>query len=344
VLQNATLLREKLCSVLQHGQCIKTPKSSVAFCDATQAFKETPSPAGQNHSLALTSQEEIKKERKEAAPFAPLTTPVSPDFKKFVDGSMEDQPLGILMNFMQSVWSEEEWLRELPHARSVMEDARCAGYNPYALFLHNHAHYPLKGKNSGLRLRSFAQWAKALSTSTRMLNNYLDCIKNPCDDCRKADYVSWSRDNPMLGVDAIHCACTPPRLVAIGYHCSACLMANKDMELKASPDRLRKDWQQAEIERWDKLTKYDFRQITHEDEQAFKAMRGADGWVAGRLKEMITPKVLSDQVTEPAVWDSKYAQAAILYFLDLGQAVSWEAFSAMVEQIRTLDAETPFPQ
>jgi hypothetical protein len=79
VLQNATLLREKLCSVLIHGQCIKTPKSSVSFCDATQAFKETPLPSAQNDSLALTSQERKKEGRKEV-PFvaALLSTPAVP--------------------------------------------------------------------------------------------------------------------------------------------------------------------------------------------------------------------------------------------------------------------------
>jgi hypothetical protein len=50
MLQNATLLKEKLCSILLHEQCSKTPKSNVAKRDANSG-KYPNSPCGGRNRL-----------------------------------------------------------------------------------------------------------------------------------------------------------------------------------------------------------------------------------------------------------------------------------------------------
>jgi Helix-turn-helix domain len=69
MLQNATLLREKLCSILLHGQCSKTRKSNVAKCDATPS-EETPPSVAETNSSAVTRREGMKEGRNEGASVA----------------------------------------------------------------------------------------------------------------------------------------------------------------------------------------------------------------------------------------------------------------------------------
>jgi hypothetical protein len=57
MLQNATLLKEKLWSILLREQCSKTPKSNVAKRDATQESTPTPPAVAETDSSALTSRE-----------------------------------------------------------------------------------------------------------------------------------------------------------------------------------------------------------------------------------------------------------------------------------------------
>ena len=78
-----------------------------------------------------------------------------------------------LMLMMQGYWTYRDWSSEYPMATAIMDDARADNYNPYALLLHNRSHHPPNDKkHGGLCFRSFAQWLKAMQTSTRSLNDY----------------------------------------------------------------------------------------------------------------------------------------------------------------------------
>jgi hypothetical protein len=227
----------------------------------------------------------------------------------------------------------EEWHTEYILAKVVMANARIEGYNPYAMLLMNRAHYPLRGKNSGLRFRSFLQWNKALAASTRTINEYLECRDKPCELCVKACSNLWTKEHPMLGLDAIHCEFST--VLPLGYQCKVCLMANQGMALEPSKDRLRRDWEEAEAKRKEKLAKFDLGNPATEKVETFRLLRG-EGWPDGCIKAKIGSK--------PPVWQVPHVNAAINFFLQQGRHVGWEEFCLLVEQIKGLDAETPLPE
>lgn len=103
-------------------------------------------------------------------------------------------------------------------------------------------------------------------------------------------------------------------------------------EIWASKCRREADaaWQEAEARREAALATYEFRPVTKEEQAQFKDLRG-DGWEDGILKKRVAEKM----------WDKRYVDAAILCHLKVGEPVSFEAFSYMVDGIRSLDAPTP---
>jgi hypothetical protein len=252
---------------------------------------------------------------------------------------LPDKDLYRLMTLMRKVWREDVWLKELPYAQAILDNARKLRVNPMAMLLWNRCH-----RKGGLVFRSFRQWYGAMtSEAMRATEDYLACVETPCEICQKNNYQSWTQNHPFLGVDAIHCACPEPFALADTFMCHHCLMVNHKGALEPSQEKLRLEWEEAEAKRVEKLARFEFREITDEEQKAFIAMRGEEGWTKGRLKEMTTAKTCNGVVTHPAVWDWKCARAAILWFLKLRQPVSWDNFGILVEQIAELDKPVDEP-
>jgi hypothetical protein len=209
-------------------------------------------------------------------------------------------------------------------------EAHDLGFNPMAMLLWNRCH-----RKGGLILRSFPQWSKALSSeSGRTLEDYLSCRDNPCDICQKNNHESWAQVHPFLGVDAIHCECSNPNVLADAFMCRTCLMVNHEGVLEASEDKLRLKWEEAEANRLKELARFDFHQITNEQRESFKTLRG-DGWANGCVT------IMKDN--DRRIQD-RHTEAAALWFLKLGQNVSWNDFAVLVEQIAELDTPVKPPE
>jgi hypothetical protein len=278
-----------------------------------------------------------KKERREGDMSSEASPPHSvpsqeqeTSFEKFLANELPDRDLCNLMSLMRKVWREDVWLKELPHAQAVLGEAHDLGFNPMAMLLWNRCH-----RKGGLIFRSFPQWAKALSSeSGRTLEDYLSCRDNPCDICQKNNYKSWTQVHPFLGVDAIHCECSNPHVLADAFLCQICLMINREGVLEPSKEKLRAEWEEAEAKRLNKLARFEFRRITVEEADTFKTLR-RDGWTNGCVKLMKERDIrISDRHTE----------AAALWFLKLGQPVSWDDFTVLVEQIADLDTSVEPPE
>lgn len=294
----------------------------------------------------------VKGQRKEGgkeemAPFATLTTPVSPDLKSenscdhegyqsFLDCTMKDLVTWEVMRMMQTYWDEEGWTREVVFAQAIVDEARGLGFNPMAQLLHNRSHHKPTGKHGGLYLRSFQQWHKAI-TAGRILNDYDTCLKNPCDICKEHAYGKWVKDHPMLGVDAIECGCK--NTLSVNYRCNACLMENNGMRLVKSKDLLRVEWQEAEAQRKEKLARFDMRYATQEEYESFKSLLATD-WPSGAIK----PKTTRGPNDEPAEWGLEELHAAALLFLKHGQTVTWDEFEATVNTVKELMTPIPNPE
>jgi hypothetical protein len=161
-------------------------------------------------------------------------------------------------------------------------------------------------KRGNWYIRSCVQYlAAVLSEKDHLLNDYMTHDFDHCKQCKEHSLVSWTKKQEAEQEEAERAA-----------------------------------WVEAENERLEKLGQFEFREPTPEEQKAFIAMRGEEGWTVGKLKERTTPKMWSGVVTHPAAWPWQYASAAILWFLKLGQPVSWESFGILVEQIRELDKPT----
>lgn len=83
MLQNATLLGEKLCCKMLHRQCCKMSKTNVAKCDATIPLDPAPKP-------------QARKEGKKAASLATLATPTVVPAEASAEPSPEAQTLALV--------------------------------------------------------------------------------------------------------------------------------------------------------------------------------------------------------------------------------------------------------
>jgi hypothetical protein len=183
------------------------------------------------------------------------------------------------MNMMQEYWSEEEWLKAYPMSKPLWRTPVGTGITP---MLYCSTIVATILPRAEMEVCISVPSSNGILKSNRTINDYLACMKKPCDDCCRNNYTSWTKEHPMLGVDAIHCECPEPQLLVLGYRCTVCLMANNKMKLEPSTERLQLDWEESDHERRQKLDKFDFTPPTVEKQEVFKNLRG-EGWVDGCL-------------------------------------------------------------
>jgi hypothetical protein len=172
--------------------------------------------------------------------------------------------------------------------------------DPLDVLAWNRAH---PHKKREMHIRTCTQFLAALdSKEDHLLNDYTTHDFGHCKTCSEHKLVSWAQG----------------------------LEAKREAE---AADR----WVEQNNRRLEKLGRFEFRELSKEETEAFLAMRGDEGWVLGRLKEATTPRTWNGIVTHPAELNSKHVSAAILFCLTQNQPISWDGFVALVKQIEDLD-------
>jgi hypothetical protein len=221
-------------------------------------------------------------------------------------GMKSDPELGdwnaavLLVNAIQPIINPRNMRRRLIAAWEILR-LMPVGIDALDVLTWNRAH-----KKGLWYLRSCTQFLAALrSEEDHLLNDYTTDDSEHCKTCKEHKLVSWTT------------------------------LREEQQEREQEAER-KEAMVAAEARRLEELSRYDLREPTQEEADALKPLL-SDGWTEGCVRTMITPRMWSGQVTHPAAWKREHAGAAMLFFLKLGQPVTWDAFGFLVEQIKALD-------
>lgn len=175
------------------------------------------------------------------------------------------------------------------------------GYCPEEMDALDVLAYNQSHKPSSMVIRSWEYfWVKVLKegTSNYLLDDYATHDSEHCKTCKERGLVSLAKKQEARQREAVHRALE-----------------------EAEARRL-----EAEAKRLEALARFEFREVTNEEVESFRTLLG-DGWTHGCIKKM----------KDEQSWQDRHIIPASLWFLKLGQPVSWADFSTLVEQIRELD-------
>ena len=278
-----------------------TDKGQVRKEEREKGSEASPPP-----SLSLEEKESVTKE--EAEPLATEKWGEDPEVLDLVG----------LLNPMMNLWDTSTMSLEGGFAQRCVDHIRKLDYGRTGLtcgdlVIYNRIHKA--PKNPKLLITSCQWlWEKVLKEgrggNVRLVNEY---CAHDCEDCR---------------------ACQREGLVSFRVK----QQTKRDEEAQEREAAAIEAWRIAELERGEKLARYEFRLPTTEEMQQFKALR-QEGWPLGAINKMLTAETYP--VARPAAWDERHVNAAILTCLQSNEPQTFESFTALVESIMELDKETP---